>query len=172
MKTLPVLPPTTQLLILDVENCAIEKVPDSYYRSGISLNLKNNQLRELPREQFQQFLEKGGSLKYDIMSLSKEGKIAVDFNPLEYPPDYILERGEEGVLSYLKSYANTTFDATDTPVILIGNSKVGKTSLGLLLAGKISSAKEVKIEDRTEALDIYPALIGLVKVNSGCSVFQ
>ena len=171
MKTLPLLPPNTKLRLLDVENCSIAKIPDSYIRSGIMLNLKNNQLRELPREQFQQFLEKGGSLKYDLF-WSKEGKIAVDFNPLEYPPDYILERGEEGVLSYLKSYANTTFDATDTPVILIGNSKVGKTSLGLLLAGKISSAKEVKIEDRTEALDIYPALIGLVKVNSGCSVFQ
>ena len=62
------------------------------------LNLKNNQLRELPRERFQRFLQEGGSLKF------KEGGIAVDFNPLEYPPNSVLERGKDLLLERLPKH--------------------------------------------------------------------
>ena len=128
------------------------------------LNLQNNQLRELPREPFQRFLEEGGSLKY-VLKFTKEGGIAVAFNPLEYPPNHVLERGKDGVISFLKDYPNTLVDATDTPVILLGNPGAGKTCIGRILSGKISSAKDVKAEDRTQAFDIYKALIGLLTVN-------
>ena len=62
-----------------------------------------------------QFLEMGGSLKYE-----KNG-IAVDYNPLEYPPKRVLEKGKEEVISYLKAYDNALLDAGSG-----GNKKRGK----------------------------------------------
>merc|ERR1711920_117681 len=87
LKTLPILPPESPLEYLNVENCGIEKIHESFIRPGIQLNLRNNQLKELPRDHLLRFLEMGGSLRKE-----RDGPyITVDYNPLEYPPKHVLE---------------------------------------------------------------------------------
>ena len=80
---------------------------------------------------------------------------ALSNNPLVYPPKHVFDEGEEAVIKYLTNYANTMINTKDVSVMLIGRQEAGKTSLGLCMAGKIVSAEEIKLEDRTQLFDVY-----------------
>ena len=144
------------LRILDAENCALENIPESFVRPGINMNLKNNKIKAVPRDGMLKFLQSGGELTYNVEGKEKGG-IDLTFNPMAYPPRYILEKGPAATSQHLTDYENTMIDQKENSVILIGNQMVGKTSLGLSLAGKIFNAAEIKLTDQTEAFDCYQA---------------
>ena len=158
-------PQNSKLKELEVENCGIEKIHESFFRPRIQLNLKNNQIKELPKDEFLRFLQSGGGLEYVYEYGKEDPCIDVHLNPLEYPPDFVIKRGKKEIISYLTKYSNTLVNDSDTPVIILGDSGAGKTTLSLMLTGEIASADEVKEADRTQAFDLRETLLkGIQKV--------
>ena len=153
---LPTWIPASKLKKLKAENCAIKKIHESLIHVGMEINLKNNQISELPREETREFLERGGQF---------DGGIDFKENPLAYPPQHAYNEGTEKVVQYLRNYPNSMVDPNDITIILIGNKEAGKTSLGLTLSGKISNASEVKAKDRTQAFDVHQTLLEGIKIN-------
>ena len=88
---MPVLPPSSPLKILTADSCSIQKVPPSYLRPGISLDLSYNKITELPREATIDYLINGGKLGTEL-------GVKLFANPLAYPPKSIYEMGAETVL--------------------------------------------------------------------------
>ena len=122
------------------------------------LDLSNNQIKELPREEMQHFLEQGGTFQYES-NIAPAGGISLRYNPLQYPPKHVYDKGEKEVLSYVTTYANSMVDPDDIPLLMMGKQGAGKTSIGHVMAGKISSAKEIKPEDRTQVFDYYKVTV-------------
>ena len=158
LKYLPSLTPECTLKKLDASNCGINKIHESFLKTGIQADLSNNQISDLPREEMLKFLENDGKLDYGIRDIRG---IVIRFygNPLVYPPKHIFEEGKDSVLRYLTDNLNSMVNLDDISTILIGNQEAGKTSLGLTLAGKITDASDIKPEDRTHAFDVYQTVI-------------
>ena len=164
---MPMMPPNSTLKKLDAEDCSIEKIHQSFFRPGIMLDLTNNKIKELPREETKRFLEEGGTFEYDEdIKVDKitVGGISLQHNPLEYPPAHVYEKGKDAVLSYVTKYANLMVDPDDISLLLMGMQERGKTSFANTMAGIISNAKEIKPEDRTQVFDYVVALVGRIKV--------
>ena len=151
MEQLPAIPPSSRLKVLEAENCSIKKIHESFLRAGIEINLRNNQIFELPRDETLQFLRAGRQAR-DLRS-------RFDQNPLVYPPLHVFEEGSESVLKYLNNNLNSMVDPNDITILLIGNQEVGKSSFGLTLAGRITNASDVRPEDRTQAFDVYRTIL-------------
>ena len=64
LKYLPSLAPVCTLEKLDASNCGIDKIHESFLMTGIQIDLSNNQISDLPREELLQFLNNGGKLDY------------------------------------------------------------------------------------------------------------
>ena len=88
---LPNQPPSSPLKDLNAENCAISTIHESFFRAGLKLNLKNNQISELPREEVLQYMQNNG--KFGTYNWRQEAAPFFDlaFNPLLYPPKYVYE---------------------------------------------------------------------------------
>ena len=82
LKHLPSLLPTSPLKKLNAENCGLESIHESFVRPGINMDLKNNNIKELPRHNMLKFLQSGGDLEYDTGNIKVEGAIGLRFNRL------------------------------------------------------------------------------------------
>ena len=155
---LPPLPPTTALKEIRAENCSIKTIHESFFRPDVKIDLKNNNILEIPRDKVLDYLNKGGKLGPTHKS-DEPSAINLAFNPLDYPPRNVYDEGLEAVTSYLKKYPNSMVNPNDITITLIGVQKAGKTSFAHFLARKISSAAEIKEEDRTQAFDVLRTYI-------------
>ena len=162
LTVLPTLLPTSPLETLDVSNCSLSTIHESFFRAGIRLNLSNNKIRELPRKETLDYLNGGGNFVGQDYECSKNG-IDLKFNPLVYPPEHVYKEGKDRVITYLTQYENTLINPNDITVHLIGNEEVGKTSFGRALSGKITTASEITY--RTQCFDNYTTQVGGIKVN-------
>ena len=158
MGHLPLLPTNRQLehLQISANNCNIKGLHPSFLQPDIKIDLRNNGITELPREKSKEYLENGGVFHFQ----KRKSHIALEHNPLSYPPKHIFEKGENAILSYLEKYGNDQVDPNNFSILLIGNQRAGKTSLGLTMAGKIEHASEIKENDRTQAFDVYQTTLG------------
>ena len=95
-----------------------------------------------------EYLEQGGNIRKLIN------------NPLIYPPRHVFDEGKRAVTEYLTNYPNSMINAKEITIMLIGRQEAGKTSLGHCLAGKIVSATEIQLKDRTHSFDVY---LGYIK---------
>ena len=132
--------------------------------SGLKINLKNNKIIEIPQKAAIEYMKKGGKLG-SIDNSDEPSAIDLSLNPLFYPPRYVYEEGNHAVKSYLEKYPNSMVDPNNVSITLIGNQEAGKTSICHKLAGKISSAEEIKIDDRTQVFDVQSTWIEEVKVD-------
>ena len=87
----------------------------------------------MPREELRKFLDEGGELNYDHSVTAfcdiKAGGIALDYNPLVYPPQHVLEEGKAAVKSYLEEYEDDMMESDKISLLLVGKQEVGKTAL-------------------------------------------
>ena len=126
--------------------------------------MKNNKILEIPQKAAIEYLKKGGKLG-SIDNSDEPSAIDLSLNPLFYPPRHVYEEGNSAVQSYLEKYPNSMVDSNDVSILLIGNQEAGKTSLVHMISGKISSAEEIKLEDRTQCFDVQSTWIEEVKVD-------
>ena len=146
---LPPLPPSSPLKALWAGNCSLKTIHESFFRTGLSLDLKNNEITELPRKETLGYLGDGGEFKavYETVGID------LRYNPLKYPPRHVYDEGKAALLAYFKTNGNSMISANDHNILLIGNQEVGKTSLGQALARKINTAEDIR--HRTQAFDVY-----------------
>ena len=144
---MPAIPPSSRLSTLRAFDCSIKTIHPSILRPWFYPDLQNNKITELPQKEMLKFLDESGRLSI------------LNNNPLIYPPKHVFDEGKSAVIKYLTNYPNSMIDAKDVTVMLIGRQEAGKTSFGQCLAGKIVSAKEIKLEDRTQVFDVYPAYL-------------
>ena len=126
--------------------------------------MKNNKILEIPQKAAIEYLKKGGKLG-SIDNSDEPSAIDLSLNPLFYPPRHVYEEGIFAVKNYLERYPNSMVDSNDVSILLIGNQEAGKTSLVHMISGKISSAEEIKLEDRTQCFDVQSTWIEEVKVD-------
>lgn len=162
---LPNLHPTSKLKTLDAENCAIETVHESFFRPGIMLNLKNNNISELPQKEVLQYMKMGGV--FDNYESNSPSKPCIDFafNPLLYPPNHVYDEGNSSIKNYLTSFLNSTVDFNDVTIMLIGEHASGEPS-SLSLKEKLTSGKDLTLNDHPHAgLSVRSAGITIIDSN-------
>ena len=111
--------PTSPLKQLNAYNCSIQQIHESFLRTGVEIDLRNNEISELPRDEMLKFLNGGGNLRYpktgDVRKI-KHGGIAFDQNPLVYPPKQTFEEGRESIAQYLSHNLNSMVDPNDISI--------------------------------------------------------
>ena len=101
LTNLPALAPGCRLKVLDARGCSVNSVNLSLFRKNIKVDLRNNQISELPRRTSLQYLQDSGSFQY-----GKQSFIALENNPLTYPPQHIIELGTLHIIAYLQNKPN------------------------------------------------------------------
>lgn len=120
-----------KIRVLDISNNRIETIPEYLLKlSDLNvLNLCNNRIKFLPRWLFE-IPNSIVSLNQPSNSLSTIPKtIFLKGNPIQVPPQEIIKRGRESVLTYFDDIEGEPMPLNEIKLVLVGDGGAGKTSL-------------------------------------------
>lgn len=147
----------TGLIELDLSENQIANIsPLVVLRQLKYINLKTNKIMILPKI----FAEFGIEINWKKRFFSfRDTGINLYDNPLESPPVEIVKQGRQAILDWFKAQElDEKFPLNEAKVLLVGDGRVGKTSLVKRLCGEEFDAHEpltpgIHIQPRTYALN-------------------
>jgi internalin A len=135
----------TELIYLSVAGNRLAEVPESLCRlTGLTrLGLQRNRLTALPDalgslQQLKRLYLENNRLTALPPSLGELTLATLDLegNPLTSPPPEIVAQGTPSVLSFLRAARTATVQQWVSKVLIVGEGRVGKTSVAKALAGQ------------------------------------
>jgi small GTP-binding protein len=138
-----------QLEVLDIGNNKIKFIPKAinHLKNLKWLNLSNNNIVELPPTILGFQME----IRWAYISFTRSECIILGSNPFKKPSPEIIKQGNQAIQEYFDQRKKTGEELlNEAKLILLGDSRSGKTSLANRLLGK-DLPKET---DRTQGVDI------------------
>lgn len=121
----------SNLRVIDMSYNRIEAIPEDLLRlSDLDvLNLCNNRIKFLPR-----WLFEDPNVNISLNRPSNAGNtlpktIYLEGNPIQFPPQEIMKRGREAVLTYFNDIEGEPMPLNEIKLVLVGDGGAGKTSL-------------------------------------------
>jgi Leucine-rich repeat (LRR) protein len=132
--------------LLDLGDLGLERLPDAVWKltNLTELDLSGNRLRTLPESISGLTQLRSLDLSYNRLEELPESlgrlenlrNLVVGGNPLKNPPPEIAVQGSRAVLAYLRDLSAAGEQQWRSKVVVLGEAKVGKTSLVKRLSGR------------------------------------